>query len=289
MNRLAAALARRIVERSGTDSRVEELRAHLDQREADGHPLSLLDVGSLALLAIRSPRYRDAARSFLASYGVMMLAAISGWWVASWSGLIGSTEAFVAEVFALEEFRFAGIAILGLFAVVAALVATFLVFATRTTVPRAYGMTVLFGLALGVWAVASGAIAQTEAVISDVFAIEAEIDPLIVALWYSALSLPIIGGIVVLARQSFVRAYSMVLLFGAAIALAVTASRSVGGIEAVIGELAGVKDLQINVVRALAAYAAVMLPVTAAFTTLTKLAGRPLRSTTRAVDETPSA
>ncbi len=80
----------------------------------------------------------------------MVLAGIAAWWLASWSGTIGATESFMEELFAVEEFRFGGIAILVAFAICAVAFTLMVVIATRTTIPRAYAPTLLLGLAAGV-------------------------------------------------------------------------------------------------------------------------------------------
>ncbi len=101
---LLSRIARHLVKRAGSDVRIEELSSHLDEREAHGQPLSLLDVGSIAILALRAP-LQSAAR-FAQTYASVLLAALALWTVAIWVGAVGALEASIADTFALEEFQF---------------------------------------------------------------------------------------------------------------------------------------------------------------------------------------
>lgn len=104
-------IARRLTERSGSDERIDELTAHIDQLEADGQPLSPLDVGSIAILVVRSP-LRVAARAFAKAYASIILAGIAAWWIAAWTGLLDSLETTMERALSLEEFQFIGIGLL---------------------------------------------------------------------------------------------------------------------------------------------------------------------------------
>ena len=269
-------LARFLVERSGSDARVEELRAHLDQQHRAGKPIALADVGSLALLALRAIPFRTTTQHFVRTYAAMVLAAIVAWWLASWSGTIGATENFVEELLALEEFRFGGFPILLAFAVCAVALTLMVVIATRTTVPRAYGLTQLLGLAAGVWAVQGGAIEPTEESLSELFAADVRINEWAIAAWYSAITLPLVASFVILARQSFLRAYAMTLVVGL---VAVTIAGTSTGIENFLDELLGPEDFQINMLRTAGVYAVLIIGPVAFFSVITKLAGRTNRVT----------
>ena len=269
-------LARFLVERSGSDARVEELRAHLDQQHGAGKPIALADVGSLALLALRAIPFRTTTQHFVRTYAAMVLAAIVAWWLASWSGTIGATENFVEELLALEEFRFGGFPILLAFAVCAVALTLMVVIATRTTVPRAYGLTQLLGLAAGVWAVQGGAIEPTEETLSELFAADVRINEWAIAAWYSAITLPLVASFVILARQSFLRAYAMTLVVGL---VAVTIAGTSTGIENFLDELLGLEDFQINMLRTAGVYAVLIIGPVAFFSVITKLAGRTNRVT----------
>ncbi len=269
-------LARFLVERSGSDARVEELRAHLDQQHRAGKPIALADVGSLALLALRAIPFRTTTQHFVRTYAAMVLAAIVAWWLASWSGTIGATENFVEELLALEEFRFGGFPILLAFAVCAVALTLMVVIATRTTVPRAYGLTQLLGLAAGVWAVQGGAIEPTEETLSELFAADVRINEWAIAAWYSAITLPLVASFVILARQSFLRAYAMTLVVGL---VAVTIAGTSTGIENFLDELLGLEDFQINMLRTAGVYAVLIIGPVAFFSVITKLAGRTNRVT----------
>ena len=269
-------LARFLVERSGSDARVEELRAHLDQQHRAGKPIALADVGSLALLALRAIPFRTTTQHFVRTYAAMVLAAIVAWWLASWSGTIGATENFVEELLALEEFRFGGFPILLAFAVCAVALTLMVVIATRTTIPRAYGLTQLLGLAAGVWAVQGGAIEPTEETLSELFAADVRINEWAIAAWYSAITLPLVASFVILARQSFLRAYAMTLVVGL---VAVTIAGTSTGIENFLDELLGLEDFQINMLRTAGVYAVLIIGPVAFFSVITKLAGRTNRVT----------
>ena len=269
-------LARFLVERSGSDARVEELRAHLDQQHRAGKPIALADVGSLALLALRAIPFRTTTQHFVRTYAAMVLAAIVAWWLASWSGTIGATENFVEELLALEEFRFGGFPILLAFAVCAVALTLMVVIATRTTIPRAYGLTQLLGLAAGVWAVQGGAIEPTEETLSELFAADVRINEWAIAAWYSAITLPLVASFVILARQSFLRAYAMTLVVGL---VAVTIAGTSTGIENFLDELLGLEDFQINMLRTAGVYAVLIIGPVAFFSVITKLAGRTKRVT----------
>ena len=269
-------LARFLVERSGSDARVEELRAHLDQQHRAGKPIALADVGSLALLALRAIPFRTTTQHFVRTDAAMVLAAIIAWWLASWSGTIGATENFVEELLALEEFRFGGFPILLAFAVCAVALTLMVVIATRTTVPRAYGLTQLLGLAAGVWAVQGGAIEPTEETLSELFAADVRINEWAIAAWYSAITLPLVASFVILARQSFLRAYAMTLVVGL---VAVTIAGTSTGIENFLDELLGLEDFQINMLRTAGVYAVLIIGPVAFFSVITKLAGRTNRVT----------
>lgn len=269
-------LARFLVERSGSDARVEELRAHLDQQHGAGKPIALADVGSLALLTLRAIPFRTTTQHFVRTYAAMVLAGIAAWRLASWSGTIGATENFVEELLALEEFRFGGFPILLAFAVCAVALTLMVVIATRTTIPRAYGLTQLLGLAAGVWAVQGGAIEPTEETLSELFAADVRINEWAIAAWYSAITLPLVASFVILARQSFLRAYSMTLVVGL---VAVTIAGTSTGIENFLDELLGLEDFQINMLRTAGVYAVLIIGPVAFFSVITKLAGRTKRVT----------
>ena len=269
-------LARFLVERSGSDARVEELRAHLDQQHGAGKPIALADVGSLALLTLRAIPFRTTTQHFVRTYAAMVLAGIAAWWLASWSGTIGATENFMEELLALEEFRFGGFPILLAFAVCAVALTLMVVIATRTTIPRAYGLTQLLGLAAGVWAVQGGAIEPTEETLSELFAADVRINKWAIAAWYSAITLPLVASFVILARQSFLRAYAMTLVVGL---VAVTIAGTSTGIEHFLDELLGLEDFQINMPRTAGVYAVLIIGPVAFFSVITKLAGRTKRVT----------
>lgn len=269
-------LARFLVERSGSDARVEELRAHLDQQHGAGKPIALADVGSLALLTLRAIPFRTTTQHFVRTYAAMVLAGIAAWRLASWSGTIGATENFVEELLALEEFRFGGFPILLAFAVCAVALTLMVVIATRTTIPRAYGLTQLLGLAAGVWAVQGGAIEPTEETLSELFAADVRINEWAIAAWYSAITLPLVASFVILARQSFLRAYAMTLVVGL---VAVTIAGTSTGIENFLDELLGLEDFQINMLRTAGVYAVLIIGPVAFFSVITKLAGRTKRVT----------
>ena len=269
-------LARFLVERSGSDARVEELRAHLDQQHGAGKPIALADVGSLALLTLRAIPFRTTTQHFVRTYAAMVLAGIAAWRLASWSGTIGATENFVEELLALEEFHFGGFPILLAFAVCAVALTLMVVIATRTTIPRAYGLTQLLGLAAGVWAVQGGAIEPTEETLSELFAADVRINEWAIAAWYSAITLPPVASFVILARQSFRRAYAMTLVVGL---VAVTIAGTSTGIENFLDELLGLEDFQINMLRTAGVYAVLIIGPVAFFSVITKLAGRTKRVT----------
>ena len=269
-------LARFLVERSGSDARVEELRAHLDQQHRAGKPIALADVGSLALLTLRAIPFRTTTQHFVRTYAAMVLAGIAAWRLASWSGTIGATENFVEELLALEEFRFGGFPILLAFAVCAVALTLMVVIATRTTIPRAYGLTQLLGLAAGVWAVQGGAIEPTEETLSELFAADVRINEWAIAAWYSAITLPLVASFVILARQGFLRAYAMTLVVGL---VAVTIAGTSTGIENFLDELLGLEDFQINMLRTAGVYAVLIIGPVAFFSMITKLAGRTNRVT----------
>lgn len=265
-----------LVERSGSDARVEELRAHLDQQHGAGKPIALADVGSLALLTLRAIPFRTTTQHFVRTYAAMVLAGIAAWRLASWSGTIGATENFVEELLALEEFRFGGFPILLAFAVCAVALTLMVVIATRTTIPRAYGLTQLLGLAAGVWAVQGGAIEPTEETLSELFAADVRINEWAIAAWYSAITLPLVASFVILARQSVLRAYAMTLVVGL---VAVTIAGTSTGIENFLDELLGLEDFQINMLRTAGVYAVLIIGPVAFFSVITKLAGRTKRVT----------
>ena len=270
-------LARHLVKRSGSNARVEELGAHLDQQHAAGKPVAPGDVGSLALLALRALPFRTTTQHFARTYAAMVLAGIAAWRLASWSGTIGATENFVEELLALEEFRFGGFPILLAFAVCAVALTLMVVIATRTTIPRAYGLTQLLGLAAGVWAVQGGAIEPTEETLSELFAADVRINEWAIAAWYSAITLPLVASFVILARQSFRRAYAMTLVVGL---VAVTIAGTSSSVADFLDELLGTEDFQINMLRAAGVYAVLIIGPVAFFSVITKLAGRAKRSTT---------
>lgn len=274
MGQFLPRLARRIIGRTGTNARVEELNAHFDELEANGETLSPLDIASLAMLAVRSLPVKAIARSFMATYGTMMMAAIAAWWIATWTGSIRGVENFLEELLALESFRFGGISVLALFSVVAAAITGALVIATRTTVFRAYAMVILIGFAAAIWATVTGTVQSTEEFLRELFATDFRISWPRVALWYAVLSLPLVASFVILARQSFVRAYAMTLLTGVAAVTALALTGSIAPIETFLGELMGVEGLRIHLSQVALAYALVLLAPIAVFTTFTRLAGR---------------
>lgn len=278
MDQFPSRLARRIVRRAGTDARVEELNAHLDELEANGKSPSLIDVGSIVILAIRSLPYRAPARSFLATYGAMMITAVAAWWVATWTGSLRGAETLLEEIFALQDFRFRGLPILFLFAAVAAVSTTTLVIATRTTVPRAYAMILMAGLTFGLWATSTGVVEQTEEFLSELFATDVRVDKSDVALWYAAITLPLVAGFVLLARQTFLRAYAMTLLSGLATVMLLSLTGTIPAIESFVGELAGVQDVRLDLTRIASVYAIALMPPIAVFAGFTKLAGRTVSS-----------
>ena len=94
-------IARYLATQSGSVGRTDELLGHLDQLEADGRTISLIDVGSLLVLAIRSP-----LRAFAKSYALTFAIGVVGWSLASALGAIGTLELALAKGFALEEFEF---------------------------------------------------------------------------------------------------------------------------------------------------------------------------------------
>ncbi len=111
-------IARWLADRTGHHTRVDELTDHLDQLEANGQHLAILDIVSIAALAVRDTVVAVAsacARPYVAN----LLLGVAAWWIATWTGFIGSTETFIEEVFALESFAFTGRDIFFLYAVAA--------------------------------------------------------------------------------------------------------------------------------------------------------------------------
>lgn len=195
---LLSRIARFFVERGGSDSRVSELGDHLDQLEANGERLSPLDVGSLALLAVRS-----TLRSLATTYTTMIFIAVAAWWIALWTGALGNAETVIAEMFALENFEFVGPQVLVAFAIIALPVAAMFVTAARVTIPKAYALVVLFGIACWFLGLATGFVADVEAFMEEIFALEEFTVPLLpLLLLYSALALPLVTTVVVAARTT---------------------------------------------------------------------------------------
>ena len=121
-----------------------------------------------------------------------------------------------------------------------------------------------------------GAIEPTEETLSELFAADVRINEWAIAAWYSAITLPLVASFVILARQSFLRAYAMTLVVGL---VAVTIAGTSTGIENFLDELLGLEDFQINMLRTAGVYAVLIIGPVAFFSVITKLAGRTNRVT----------
>lgn len=98
-------IARKLATRSGSAERRDELLDHLDQLEASGRTISLVDVGSLALLAIRSPT-KSFLGSYVKNYIFWFAVFVGSWSIALAVGAIDSLERTIDRQFGLEEFEF---------------------------------------------------------------------------------------------------------------------------------------------------------------------------------------
>jgi len=126
---LLSRIARRLVERSGSDRRVDELAAHLDQLEAN-RALSVPDVASIALLALRTS-VKGAAARFAKTYAVSLTIGVTIWWIAVFAGALAGLESAIEEAAGLEDFQFHGPALFQVFAVILVPAVLTYLFATR--------------------------------------------------------------------------------------------------------------------------------------------------------------
>lgn len=195
-------IARALAERSGSEPRVDELLAHLDELEASGQQISPLDVGSIAVLVARRPVV-DFSKSLATTYVAVIAAGALAWTIAAWTGLVASVEDSIEEIFALQEFKFAALGMFLLFAALAAPVVLAYVTAARLTVLQAYALTILTGTSLAAIAIISGIAHDFEGFASEIFALQDfQLPWLTMFVTFTVAAAPIVAVFVLFARTS---------------------------------------------------------------------------------------